>query len=93
MDGLLQLLMLGLPVMVLSLIAGLGASVAVLVASTASTRQRIQRLGRVLRPASGKEQALVYTIYATEPEADRLRQEAERLEGANEIRWLRIGAA
>ena len=69
------------------------ASVAVLVASTASTRQRIQRLGRVLRPASGKEQALVYTIYATEPEADRLRQEAERLEGANEIRWLRIGAA
>ena len=31
MDGLVQLLMLGLPVMVLSLIAGLGASVAVLV--------------------------------------------------------------
>lgn len=69
------------------------ASVALLVASTASTRQRIQRLGRVLRPATGKERAVVYTIYATPPEADRLRTEAEDLEGAEGIRWLRIGAA
>lgn len=68
------------------------ASVAVLVASTASTRQRIQRLGRVLRPASGKDGAVVYTIYATPPEADRLRVEAEDLEGAEDVRWLRIGA-
>jgi superfamily II DNA or RNA helicase len=68
------------------------ASVAVLVASTASTRQRIQRLGRVLRPAPAKERAVVYTIYATEPEADRLRAEAEQLEGADEVRWLRLGS-
>ena len=68
------------------------ASLAVLVASTASTRQRIQRLGRVLRPAPGKSRAVVYTIYATEPEEARLRTEAEHLDGAESVRWLRIGA-
>jgi superfamily II DNA or RNA helicase len=68
------------------------ASVAVLVASTASTRQRIQRLGRVLRPAPGKERALIYTVYATDPEEERLQSEAEQLEGAEGIRWLRLGA-
>lgn len=67
------------------------ASVAVLVASTASTRQRIQRLGRVLRPAPGKERAVIYTIYATAPEADRLQSEANSLDGAEVIRWLRLG--
>lgn len=69
------------------------ASVAVIVASTASTRQRIQRLGRVLRPAPGKRRALVYTLYATDPEEHRLREEAESLVGAERIRWLRLGAA
>lgn len=64
------------------------ASVAVIAASTAGTRQRIQRLGRVLRPAPGKERAVVYTIYASEPEGERLRVEAERLEGTEQVRWL-----
>lgn len=68
------------------------ASVAVLVASTASTRQRIQRLGRVLRPARGKDRAIIYTLYASEPEAVRLQTEAAKLEGAESISWLRIGA-
>jgi len=65
------------------------ARVAVIAASTASTRQRIQRLGRVLRPAPGKESATVYTIYASKPEEDRLRREAEKLEGAREVSWLK----
>lgn len=65
------------------------ASVAVIAASTASTRQRIQRLGRVLRPAPGKTLSTVYTLYATSPEEDRLRVEAETLEGVESIRWLR----
>lgn len=68
------------------------ASVAILVASTASTRQRIQRLGRVLRPATNKERAVIYTIYAVDPEAERLKAEAEKLEGAEHVRWLRLGA-
>lgn len=67
------------------------ASVAVIAASTSSTRQRIQRLGRVLRPAPGKAGAVVYTIYATEPEAERLRLEAQGLEGAERVRWLTVG--
>ncbi|HSH58497.1 MAG TPA: DEAD/DEAH box helicase [Acidimicrobiales bacterium] len=64
------------------------ASVAVIAASTAGTRQRIQRLGRVLRPAPGKERAVVYTIYASEPEGERLRLEEERLEGTESVRWF-----
>lgn len=63
------------------------ASLAVIVASTASTRQRIQRLGRVLRPAHGKERAQIFTVYASEPEAERLRQEEAGLEGVNAVAW------
>jgi superfamily II DNA or RNA helicase len=69
------------------------ASVAVIAASTAGTRQRIQRLGRVLRPAPGKERAVIYTIYASEPEGERLRVEAERLIGTEEVQWLSVGGA
>lgn len=70
------------------------ASLAVIVASTASTRQRIQRLGRVLRPAQGKDRAQIYTVYASEPEAERLRQEEAGLEGVNAVAWQTlIGAA
>lgn len=62
-------------------------SVAIIASSTASQRQRIQRLGRVLRPASGKQKALVYTIYATDLEARRLIAEAEKLEGVTNVTW------
>jgi superfamily II DNA or RNA helicase len=68
------------------------ASVAVIAASTSSTRQRIQRLGRVLRPAEGKSRAIIYTIHATEPEAQRLRSEEEHREGAEGVRWLEMKA-
>lgn len=70
------------------------ASLAVVVASTASTRQRIQRLGRVLRPAVGKSSAQIYTIYASEPEAERLRTEEDGLEGVDAVKWQSfIGAS
>lgn len=71
------------------------AEIGVIASSTASSRQRIQRLGRVLRPAGGKTQATVYTLYATEIEERRLSDEAERLEGASEILWqrARVGSA
>lgn len=68
------------------------ASVAVIAASTAGTRQRVQRLGRVLRPAPGKDRAVIYTIFASDPERERLRSEAERLEGLGPVRWLTVGS-
>jgi superfamily II DNA or RNA helicase len=62
-------------------------AVAVIASSTASQRQRIQRLGRVLRPARGKSKATIYTLFATEQEKIRLTNEAERLEGVANILW------
>jgi superfamily II DNA or RNA helicase len=64
-------------------------SVAVIASSTASTRQRIQRLGRVLRPAPGKKRATIYTIYATEVERERLAREAVNLTEAESVTWQR----
>ncbi len=61
--------------------------VAVIASSTASQRQRIQRLGRVLRPAKGKGKALIYTLYATEQERTRLFKEAARLADVSEVVW------
>lgn len=67
-----------------------GAEIGILVASTRSTRQRIQRLGRVLRRAPGKTLALVCTLYATEAEAEDLRAEAGRLQDVAEIKWFTV---
>lgn len=63
--------------------------VGIIAASTATRRQRIQRLGRVLRPAPGKDGAIVYTLVATPPEIDRLRAEEKELEGVAEASWGR----
>lgn len=63
------------------------ASVAVIASSTASQRQRIQRLGRILRTAKGKEHASVYTIFATEEERKRLEKEEASLEGITSVTW------
>jgi superfamily II DNA or RNA helicase len=63
-------------------------SVAIIASSTRSTRQRIQRLGRVLRPARGKEDALIYTLYATDAEETRLKSEATRMEDVSKVQWL-----
>ena len=61
--------------------------VAVIASSTASQRQRIQRFGRVLRPARGKQGALIYSLYATGQERVRLLREAAQLEGVAEVMW------
>lgn len=63
-------------------------AIGIIASSTASSRQRIQRLGRVLRPAPGKGSATVFTLYATEIEQKRLAKEANVLVGANSITWL-----
>jgi superfamily II DNA or RNA helicase len=64
-------------------------TIAVIASSTASIRQRIQRLGRVPRPAAGKKMATVYTIYATEVERRRLEQESATDSGAETVSWMR----
>jgi superfamily II DNA or RNA helicase len=63
--------------------------VGIIAASTATRRQRIQRLGRVVRPAQGKASASIYTLVATGPEIERLKEEEERLEGVATVTWSR----
>ena len=63
--------------------------IGIIAASTATRRQRIQRLGRVVRPAQGKDGAVVYTIVASGPEIERLKQEEEDLEGVAAVSWSR----
>lgn len=52
------------------------AEVALIVAGTSARRQRIQRVGRVLRAIAGKDSADVITLYATPVEEERLAREA-----------------
>lgn len=66
------------------------ADCAILAASTSSHRQRVQRLGRVLRVHKDKERAQIYTVYATQQEAQRLLEETGQLEGVAETRWLEL---
>jgi len=63
--------------------------IGIIAASTATQRQRIQRLGRVLRPASGKDGAVVYTLVATDPEVARLTKEEKDLEGVADVSWAK----
>lgn len=63
--------------------------VGIIAASTATRRQRIQRLGRVLRPVKGKGGATIYSLVATDPEIKRLREEEAELEGVAEVTWAR----
>lgn len=65
------------------------AQLGIIAASTATRRQRIQRLGRVLRPSKTKERAVVYTLVATGPEITRLKEEEAELEGVADVSWSR----
>ena len=67
--------------------------VAIIASSTSSTRQRIQRLGRVLRPHASKDKASVYTLFATRVERNRLVEEAVALQEIADIRWTKAGKA
>jgi superfamily II DNA or RNA helicase len=63
-------------------------NVALIASSTASFRQRIQRMGRVLRPAPGKEIAKIITLYVTDSEERRLLNEASTLSEITNITWF-----
>ena len=64
------------------------AEFGIISASTSSVRQRIQRLGRALRPHPKKKTAMVVTMYVLPSEAEALRSESERLEGVADVRWF-----
>lgn len=64
-------------------------AVGVIASSTATKRQRIQRMGRVLRPALGKSNAKIFTIYATDVEEERLAREVLSLAGEQVVTWQR----
>jgi superfamily II DNA or RNA helicase len=64
-------------------------TIAIVASSTASTRQRVQRLGRVLRPAVNKNKAIIYTLYASDQEKNRLIKEFRNLEKEITIKWLK----
>lgn len=61
--------------------------IGIIAASTATRRQRIQRLGRIVRPAHGKSGATIYTLVATPPEISRLKEEETNLEGVATVTW------
>lgn len=66
------------------------ANVAIIAAYTSSLRQRIQRLGRVLRKHSGKDFATIYTLYSTDRERSQLVEEMDRLESIAKTSWKRV---
>ena len=61
--------------------------IGIIAASTATRRQRIQRLGRVLRPADGKDGAVIYSLAASGPEISRLKEEEAAFEGVASVSW------
>jgi len=61
--------------------------IGIIAASTATRRQRIQRLGRILRPAGGKDSATIFTLVATGPEITRLKDEEKAMEGVAQVSW------
>ena len=63
--------------------------IGIIAASTATNRQRIQRLGRIVRPSKGKNTATIYTLVATNPEIVRLKNEEEDLGSIATIYWSR----
>lgn len=67
------------------------AEVGLVAASSRSTRQRIQRLGRVLRKAPAKDFAVVCTLFATDSEEEDLRKEATHLQDVAQVKWFDVG--
>jgi superfamily II DNA or RNA helicase len=65
-------------------------NIAIIASSTRSTRQRIQRLGRVLRPHKRKEMAQIYTLYCTDSERENLKAEESNISDEIKVAWKEI---
>ena len=64
---------------------------AMILSASSSKRQRIQRMGRVLRITANKKNALIVTVYSSKTEYDKLREESNRyqLEGVP-VKWQQM---
>ena len=64
---------------------------AMILSASSSKRQRIQRMGRVLRITANKQNALIVTVYSSKTEFAKLREESNRykLEGVP-VRWQQM---
>ncbi len=64
---------------------------AMILSASSSKRQRIQRMGRVLRITANKQNALIVTVYSSKTEFEKLREESNRykLEGVP-IKWQKM---
>jgi superfamily II DNA or RNA helicase len=64
---------------------------AMILSASSSKRQRIQRMGRVLRITANKQNALIVTVYSSKTEFDKLREESNRykLEGVP-VKWQKM---
>ena len=64
---------------------------AMILSASSSKRQRIQRMGRVLRITANKQNALIVTVYSSKTEYEKLREESNRyqLEGVP-IKWQQM---
>ena len=65
-------------------------NIAIVASSTKSTRQRIQRLGRVLRPHKRKAMALIYTLYCTKHEFENLKTEEGNISDEIKVSWKEV---
>ena len=64
-------------------------SVGLIVSSTKSIRQRIQRMGRILRTAEGKDMGIIVSIF-TENEEEALLDEEAALGEVSAVRWFGV---
>jgi superfamily II DNA or RNA helicase len=62
---------------------------AIIVSSSATKRQRIQRIGRSLRMYKDKGRSRIYTLYSSSHERDRLIQEIAELPMDVKVNWLK----
>ena len=64
---------------------------AMILSASSSKRQRIQRMGRVLRITANKENALIVTVYSSKTEYEKLREESNRykVEGVP-VKWQQM---
>ena len=64
---------------------------AMILSASSSKRQRIQRMGRVLRITANKENALIVTVYSSKTEYEKLLEETNRykLEGVP-VKWQQM---
>ena len=64
---------------------------AMILSASSSKRQRIQRMGRVLRITANKENALIVTVYSSNTEYVKFKEESNRYQLENvPIRWQKM---